>query len=524
MKMLKVDGFDRQSTLFGSTRKLKFVPDPDLMNSGQFSMDESSSSLQFTSERESKKHDIDYVAPRNYFEFQSQLQFQTSERIVNNFRKICRKTGDFMQEHMNKLTNADILAAFDPALLLRESTHIDWPKPLSLQIARMKWFCIMSLALGSTMISSQFAVYCLYLVDVWKVSAVFAGTSMAIGEISGMLTLLVSIYLEKRQAENNEEEINTHGSVLVTSTIEQKKDERTGWQNLIDQPSLIFQVPSMFTVTCILAVIPLSVLSFVRPDRSGLSQEDYEDLPSEIGGVGTWPVGLWCALTSGVTIGIVNCLMHATIVEMTALLLPEDLFESALATGYSLRRITNLSVCLISTLLYSANRYSVYLMVMLVFLLFVPVSLYVLALDVKCMPWQKREVIFGKSLAVILNEVQEDVEVDSSYGSSVDKSYGSSVDKSNGLGASGALGSLKEDDEDDSENLYRDKSNGSGADTSAAFGVVHNGKSATLGVVQSNGKSATSGVVQSNGMNASGGLEALDGDGAEEDSSEYERE
>jgi len=503
MKMLKVDGFDRQSTVFGSTRKLKFVPDPDLQDSGQFSMDESSNSLQFTSAKDFKEHGIDYVEPRNYFEFQSQLQFQTSERIVNNFRKICRKTGDYMQEQMNKLTNADILAAFDPTLLLRESTHIDWPKSFAMQIGRMKWFCILSLALGSTMISSQFAVYCLYLVDVWKVSAVFAGTSMALGEISGMLTLLVSIYLEKRQSENNEEEMNTHDSVLVTSTIEQKKEERTGWQNLIDQPSLIFQVPSMFTVTCFLAVIPLSVLSFVRPDRGGLDQEDYEDLPSEItSDAGTWPVGLWCALASGVTIGIVNCLMHATIVEMTALLLPEDLFESALATGYSLRRITNLSVCLISTLLYSANRYSVYLMVMLVFLLFVPVSLYVLAIYVKCMPWQKREVIFGKSLAVILNEVEADMEVDSSYGSSVDKSYGLPVDKSNGLGGLGALGALEEDDEeDDSENMDVDNSNGSGA-----------------------GKSVTFGVDKSNGMNASGGLEALDEDGEEEDSIEDERE
>merc|ERR1711974_188979 len=94
----------------------------------------------------------------------------------------------------------------------------------------------------------------------------------------------------------------------------------------------------------------------------------------------------------GIAVGIINCVMHATTIEMSALFLLDDLFVSAGTFGYSIRRIVNLAVCLAATLLYSLSEYAVYQAVALLYFLSVPVSVYVLAYFVQCMPWQNREV------------------------------------------------------------------------------------------------------------------------------------
>ncbi len=396
MRIIHLDDDGREDTseeMRKSTMKLKLKTSS--VNSSTRSAISSTSALNKNEPRVVSE----YVPPRNYFEFQKQLQHQTAERLVNNFKSLKERTRGFMKEQLANLQNDDILAAFDPNLLLTHSAHIHWPKGFHKQIFVMRWFCILSLALGSMMISSQFAVYVLYLVDVWEVPVVFAGTSMALGEISGMLTLLLSIYLEKRQAAkaSSEEEGDNKRASTYTSEEEKEKLSTGGtWRNLLTHPTLVFQVPSMFVVTCIAAVIPLGLLGTLKPPQSDeldLGAEEEPDLENF-----SWSAQLIIALSSGVAVGIVNCVMHATTIEMAAMLLPEDLFGSAVAWGYSFRRITNLMVCLMATGLYSLSEHLVYQVIATVYALSVPGSIYVLAFYIKCMPWQKREVVFETTL------------------------------------------------------------------------------------------------------------------------------
>mmetsp|Transcript_23388 Transcript_23388/g.35441 ORF Transcript_23388/g.35441 Transcript_23388/m.35441 type:complete len:155 (+) Transcript_23388:78-542(+) len=100
----------------------------------------------------------------------------------------------------------------------------------------------------------------------------------------------------------------------------------------------------------------------------------------------------WCFFISDIS----NCVMHSTTIEMCSRLLLDDLFGSSVAIGYSVRRVVNVSVCLLATLLYSLSEYAVYQAVALFYALSVPVSFYFLASYLKCMPWQKREVILDK--------------------------------------------------------------------------------------------------------------------------------
>jgi len=380
------DGNDSSSEfdLRKSTRKLKFK---------KSNLSASTHSALSSMRENAPRRVSEYVTPRNYFEFQKQLQHQTAERLVNNFMALKDRTRGFMKEQLGKLESDDVLAAFDPNLLLTHSAHIHWPKDFHKQIFVMRSFCIISLALGSAMISSQFAVYVLYLNDVWHVPVVYAGTSMAAGEISGMLTLLISIALEKRQArkaadagKEAESSAIVRASTYSTPEEKEKLAQAGNWKMLLKKPTLVFQVPCMFVVTCIAAVIPLGLLGFLSPTET---EDDLDDDD---------PVALTAkliiALCSGVAVGIVNCVMHATTIEMAAMLLPEDLFGSAVAWGYSFRRLTNLAVCLLATGLYSINEHSVYLFIACVYALSVPASIYVLAVYIKCMPWQKREVVF----------------------------------------------------------------------------------------------------------------------------------
>ena len=438
MRMIQLDDLEDDSEVY-STKKLKFVPESERnirasnRASIRTSIDDDGDSIALKSvkkvDRSVTKRVSEYVEPKNYFEFQKQLQHQTTERLMANFEVMKTKTKGFLQEQVKNLENADILAAFDPTLLLTHSRHIHWPKGFKKQIIVMRWFCIIALALGSAMISSQFAIYVLYLYDVWKVPVVFAGTSMAVGEISGMLTLLISIALNKGKAKESEaqeseakepeakgsedpegaEEESDITATLRISTVEEKeklskmhslrispveeKEELSkmlSWKTIFRKPFLLFEVPAMFVVCCSLAVIPLGLLGFYKSGESdsGNEEPDLSDIP--------WSTGLIVALSSGIAIGIVNCVMHATTIEMAALLLPEDLFESAVAWGYSFRRITNLLVCLMATGLYGVSPYLVYQVIATVYLLFVPPSIYVLGRYMKCMPWQKREVVFEK--------------------------------------------------------------------------------------------------------------------------------
>lgn len=360
----------------------------------------------------------DYVDPRNQFEYQKLLQHQTSARLLQNFRSLGSKdSSGLLRERSQHLTDKDVLSAFDPTVLLTHSKHINWPKKFEKQIRVMKWFCILALALGSTMISSQFAVYTLYLVDVWDVSPVFAGTSMAIGEIAGMLTLVFSILLEGlRNKRKNAEE----GPAAGPKT----KAKSTGWRALIRSPSLLLQVPSKFVVCCFVSVVPLALLGLVRgPSGSG----DEEPEETSITDPSSWPAGLTVALLSGIAVGIINCVMHATTIEMSALLLLDDLFGSAVAFGYSIRRIVNLAVCLAATLLYSLSEYAVYQAVSLLYLVSVPVSVYVLQYFVQCMPWQEREVFLQEDQKDEKGEVDKVTLAESRSGSeSLDVSMSSS--------------------------------------------------------------------------------------------------
>ena len=244
----------------------------------------------------------------------------------------------------------------------------------------MKWFCILALALISTMISAQFGIWSLYLVDVWGISPVFSSTSMAIGEIAGMLTLAISIFMEVllNKPKNSEESLATR-----------QKNKGTGWRTLIRSPGLLLQVPSKFVVCCFLSVVPLALLGVIRGLARSEGEESKES--SITADPSTWPDGLMVIMLSGIAVGILNCVMHATTIEMSALLLLNDLFASTVAFGYSNRRIVNLVVCLVATLLFSLSEYAMYQMVALLYLLSVPVSVYVLAYFFRCMPWKRKE-------------------------------------------------------------------------------------------------------------------------------------
>ena len=430
---LDEDGKGSSEDLRKSTRKLKFK------SSNVDSSTHSAISSVTASDINEQRRVSEYVEPRNYFEFQKQLQHQTAERLVNNFKTLKDRTRGFMKEQISMLQNDDILAAFDPNLLLTHSAHIHWPKDFHKQINVMRWFCILSLALGSMMISSQFAVYVLYLVDVWEVPVVFAGTSMAIGEISGMFTLLFTIYLEKRQAAKaGAEEDGSNLRASTYTTEEEKEKSSTGgtWRNLLTHPTLIFQVPSMFVVTCAAAVIPLGLLGTLKPPELDLGAED-PDL--EV----IWSTQLIIALSSGVLVGIVNCVMHATTIEMAAMLLPEDLFGAAVAWGYSFRRITNLMVCLMATGLYSLSPHLVYQVIASIYAFSVPGSIYVLAFYIKCMPWQKREVVFETTLEGDLADLDKN-----------------GADFSLRLGGSALPAFDEEDEESDDDSVLPKKSNG----------------------------------------------------------------
>jgi len=325
--------------------------------------------------------EVKYAEARNFFEYKTLLQHQTSRRIVKNFSTLLKSTTGPSKERLSQTSHDDILAAFDPNLLLTHTKHIDWPKKFQKQIHVFKWYCILGLALGSMMISAQFAVYTLYLTDVFNVSPAYAGASMAIGEISGMVTLLISIYLGNKQAKQlNAKEDSSKGNVMTTASTGEEVAQESDLLKLLKSPFLLLQIPSMFVLMCFTAVIPLYVLGFAKP-KEGVEES-------------LWCVGLYLALISAVFIGIVNGLMHATTIEMTALLLPEDLFDEAVAWGYTMRRITNVLVIFAATFLYELNEHAVYLTIASLYLLSIPISAYILAFYIKCMPWQKRNVVF----------------------------------------------------------------------------------------------------------------------------------
>uniref|UniRef100_A0A7S2HSK5 Uncharacterized protein n=1 Tax=Helicotheca tamesis TaxID=374047 RepID=A0A7S2HSK5_9STRA len=357
---------DSSRNLSQSTRKLKLV--------------ESSSDVVLDDDSKTNRTFGHYLEPRNHFEYKQQLQHQTSERILKNVRRL--SLGDssgMLSDRCKDLVPDEILRTFDPTVLLKHTKHIDWPAWCEKEIKVVKWFCILALGLGSTMISSQFAVYTLYLVDVWNVTPMYAGASMAVGEIAGMFTLLFSVVLRK-----------TKSKAKKVQTIDQapKRESTIGWQSLFRRPFLLLQVPSEFVVCCALSVIPLALMGFLRPPSN------IDDIV--ITSISSCPPGLIVVLLSGVLIGIINCVLHSTAIEMSSCLLLDNLFGSAVAIGYSIRRIVNLSVALLAMLLYSLSEYAVYQAVALFYALSVPVSFYILACYVKCMPWQNREVILDE--------------------------------------------------------------------------------------------------------------------------------
>lgn len=389
MKMLNLDEYEyktERTTYWRrqSTQQLEFMKSSTTKSSEAIAEDEEKegSVVVKNEEAEDKKY-VHYVKPRNHFEYQEQLQHQTAERIVKNFLKLTRHNSASMGELKNSsqdLTREDILKAFNPSVLLTHSDHINLPAKFAKKNKTLKWFCILALALGSTMISSQFSVYTLFLVDVWNVSPVFAGTSMAIGELAGMLVLMLSILFEKTKSNRSDEDEK-----------EEKGSNQGACGTLLKNPGLLLHVPSKFVVCCAVAVIPLALMGFVKPPAG------IEDMDISISGVSSWPPGLIVALLSSIAIGVINCVMHATTIEMSALILLDDLFASAVAIGYSIRRIVNLSVALVATLLYSLNEFAVYQTVAFLYFLSVPVSVWILQFYVKCMPWQKRDVILDQS-------------------------------------------------------------------------------------------------------------------------------
>lgn len=348
------------------TKKLKFV--------------ESSSAVAIDDDPKTNRTFVHYREPRNHFEYKEQLQHQASERILKNFRRLV--SGDcsnMFPDGCKDLVQDEVLRIFDPTVLLAHSKYIEWPSRFKKEIKVVRWFCILALGLGATMISAQFAVYTLYLVDVWNVTPIYAGTSMAVGEIAGMFTLLTSILLRKMKGDAKKGQTTAQAS---------KSDSIIGSRSLFRYPFLLLHVPSEFVVCCALAAIPLALMGFLK------TPTNIDDIV--ISGISSYPPGLIVILLSGVFIGIINCVMHSTTIEMSSRLLLDDLFGSSVALGYSIRRIVNLSVCLLATWLYSLSEYAVYQAVALFYALSVPVSFYVLASYLKCMPWQEREVILDE--------------------------------------------------------------------------------------------------------------------------------
>ena len=368
MRVLQIDGLDadkrtrrtsikRSSTSSTSTRQLTFKSHRNinltmmLEQKKQGEENRGSRSLMIDNNSGSKNNHppngissirtttTRYTRPNNYLEFRKQLEHQTAERIDTNLNNIRNKTPQgSIQERLMQVPNTQLLAVIDPSLLLSHSQHIRWPDHFQKQITVMKWFCILALSLGAMMISSQFAIYSLYLHDVWKVSPVFAGTSMAIGELSGMITLMASIYWDtnkiskKKSVSTNDGDnitsndegnkknndcrhrrtsITTLGTVVVK---DQKSDVGIGRNSsccskCLRTPSLLLQVPSMFVMCCLAAVIPLSLLGFVKPQYDNEEQFEEEEKLLGTSNVSDWPTGLYFALLSGILIGLVNSVL-----------------------------------------------------------------------------------------------------------------------------------------------------------------------------------------------------------------------
>lgn len=111
---------------FASTRKLKFVEENERRSKVKSSTHTNSGYFSVTPSQ--VRPSVDYLEPRNYFEFQQQLQHQTAERLMTNIQQLKRQSTGFVKEQMSKIKSADILAAFDPTLLLTHSEHIHWPE------------------------------------------------------------------------------------------------------------------------------------------------------------------------------------------------------------------------------------------------------------------------------------------------------------------------------------------------------------------------------------------------------------
>lgn len=383
MQIIKMDNLCEPSDdMRLSTCKLKFT-DTSTCNStvGDRKFSSFSRREMYSRASSTLTTEVKYADARNFFEYKTLLQHQTSRRIVKNFNTILKSATGPSKERMSQISNDDIITAFDPTLLLTHAKHIAWPKDFQKQIYVLKWYFILSLALGSMMISAQFAVYTLYLTDVFNISPLYAGTSMAIGELLGMVTLLISIYLGKKQTKQLiAKEDPSKGSIMANASTGEDVAQESNLLKLLKSPLLLLQIPSMFVLMCFTAAIPLYVLGFARPPK-GVEES-------------MWCVGLYLALISAVFVGIVNCLMHATTIEMTAMLLPEDLFDEAIAWGYTMRRITNVLVIFAATFLYELNPHAVYQTIASLYLLSIPISIYILTFYIKCMPWQKRTVVF----------------------------------------------------------------------------------------------------------------------------------
>ena len=65
----------------------------------------------------------------------------------------------------------------------------------------------------------------------------------------------------------------------------------------------------MFVMCCLAAVIPLSLLGFVKPQYDNEEQFEEEEKLLGTSNVSDWPTGLYFALLSGILIGLVNSVL-----------------------------------------------------------------------------------------------------------------------------------------------------------------------------------------------------------------------
>ena len=180
-----------------------------------------------------------------------------------------------------------------------------------------KYFTPFLLSTGAVMITTQFSVSALYWEDVWNTKPVVIGLLLFIGEIAGFFVLIIL----KRKCVRN-------------CTFYVKNENCGRWE----LRCTLFQQPVLIVLSAFLGLMSVFPLSF-----------------------GPW--ALYADAAGTVLLNITNTMLHSSGLELMVLLLPNEMFQTALTRGYVAKRFVNAGFGILFAFLYEVSPHLPFQMV-----------------------------------------------------------------------------------------------------------------------------------------------------------------